>query len=99
MPGEEYKNFIGDTKDEALLQQEVDKVIAKCYDLAWDFVVEHKDEINDVANLLLEKYTISGDDVYRIVKKDKPLYDFEEGPLPLSLLPNYELRGLYDIKN
>ena len=99
LPGEEYKKFIGDTKDEALLQQEVDKVIAKCYDLAWDFVVEHKDEINDVANLLLEKYTISGDDVYRIVKKDKPLYDFEEGPLPLSLLPNYELRGLYDIKN
>ncbi len=31
--------------------------------------------------------------MYKILNEDKPLFNFEEGPLPLSLIEDYKLRG------
>lgn len=76
--------------------KEINSELIRLYPITYQFIVEHKDAINKVANLLLEKGSIQGDDIYDLLNIDKPLYDFESGPLPKNLENNYEYRGNYE---
>ena len=80
----------------AELQVDVDLIIAQCYDEAYQFITDHKHEIDLAIDLLQKNGSISGDDLYDLFNAPKPLYDFESGPLPKKLVKNYALRGAYD---
>jgi hypothetical protein len=76
--------------------EEIDNELVRLYPIAYQFIVEHKNEIDKVANLLIEKGSIEGSDIYDLLNIDKPLYDFESGPLPKNLENNYQYRGDYN---
>ena len=79
--------------NDAFIKSEVDKIIAECYEIVWDFVIQHAEDVRLIADLLVEKGTVSGDEIYNMLGVDKPLYDFESGPLPQGITGNYVLRG------
>jgi hypothetical protein len=82
------------TVDERVkIKEDVDKIIEECYEEAFNFIDEHKAQIELAVDMVLKKGSLSGDDLYDLWKFPKPLYDFEQGPLPKSLIKNYELRG------
>jgi len=71
-------------------------ILEECYQKAVTLITKYKDEVKKVAKLLIKKHNISGDDLYDLLDINKPLYDFESGPLPKNLVENYKLRGDYD---
>lgn len=81
------------TEERAKIKEDIDRIIAECYDEAFNFVYEHKSEIKLAVDMLLKNGSLSGDDLYDLWNFPKPLYNFEEGPLPQNLIKNYELRG------
>jgi len=70
----------------------INEILEQCYDQAWSFIYIHQEEVVKVAEFLLANHTVSGDEIYNLLGIDKPIYDFEEGPLPKSLVENYKLR-------
>ena len=79
--------------DELKIQKAIDRIIEDCYELTWSFINYHQDEIITIADLLVIKGRVSGDEIYNLIGIHKPLYDFQQGPLPKSLVGIYQLRG------
>jgi|GEM_PF-2320838 len=82
-----------DECERAILKTKIDEIIKQCYDEAYQFITDHTQDIELAIDLLQTQGAISGDDLYDLFKADKPLYDFEQGPLPKKLVANYALRG------
>lgn len=54
------------------------EIIQACYKKATNIIVEHKDEVEKLAQLVLEKETVYADEAYAVCGKKKPLCDFEK---------------------
>jgi len=103
-------NFQDSYLDEALIEQTVQIIIDKkltdqskieilqeCYQRAVSLIQSHKKEVKKIADLLRKKGVVSGDEIYAVLNVSKPLYDFEQGPLPKDLVGNYALRDAHAI--
>jgi len=80
-------------KSQDFKESVIDTNIIHFYKQSYKFISDHKDEVGNVATLLLEKGTVSGDEIHDLLKIDKRLYDFESGPLPQRFVGDYTLRG------
>ncbi|AXK60902.1 AAA family ATPase [Candidatus Chromulinivorax destructor] len=54
------------------------EIVQACYEKATKIIVEHKQEIEQLAQLVLEKETVYADEAYAICGKKKPRCDFEK---------------------
>lgn len=54
------------------------EIVQACYEKATKIIVEHKQEIEQLAQLVLEKETVYADEAYAVCGKKKPLCDFEK---------------------
>lgn len=52
--------------------------IQVCYEKATHIVVEHKQNVKKLAQLVLKKETVYVDEAYAVCGKKKPLCDFEK---------------------
>ena len=77
----------------AEIQKQVDDMIVSSYKKTYQFVTEKKSDVEKLANALVEKKIMSSHAVYNLLEANKPLYEFEQGPLPISLIEDYKLRG------
>jgi len=82
---------------QAKIKRSQDAILQECYHRSFSLITEHKDDVKKVADLLLKKGTVSGDEIYALLNVSKPLYDFEQGPLPKDLVANYALRDAHTI--
>ena len=73
------------------ITKKINQTIIVFYKIAYLFISEHKDEVEKLANFLMEKRSISGDDLYDLLNINKPLYDFEQGPQPEKFIQKYPL--------
>ena len=92
------KNIIQSKKwlsyaEQQQVNREVDNMLVDAYKKTYEFLFLNKNKIQQGTNLLMEKRMISGDDLYNLWNAEKPLYDFEQGPLPQGLAYQYLLRG------
>jgi hypothetical protein len=60
--------------------QEIQDLIVRCYQAVYKFITEHKQEIQELGDKLEAHGTLYEQDIY--TNKPKPLFDFEQGPLP-----------------
>lgn len=60
----------------AKVYDEMKKIIDECYEAAQKLVQEHKHHIEQLAELLLEKGTVYGNEVYEMFGLDVPAIDF-----------------------
>lgn len=61
--------------------QKLVAVISDVYPEVYNFVVQHKDDITAIADLLYEKGTVNGNEVYKVIKAQHPLnspFSFDE---------------------
>ena len=80
-------------EEKAWIDEQAVKLIKDCYEETYTLIESNKDKIQTLADKMMEDSIIHEDDIYNLLNIDKPLYDFEQGPLPESLSKNYELRG------
>jgi len=52
------------------IDKEVRRIITECYEKAKSILMKYREELDYIANLLLEKETIEGDELKRILKKE-----------------------------
>ena len=60
----------------AKVYDEMKKIIDECYDVAQQLVKDHRNQIEQLAELLLEKGTVYGNEVYEMFGLDVPAIDF-----------------------
>ncbi|MBV8661185.1 MAG: hypothetical protein JO129_03520 [Candidatus Dependentiae bacterium] len=53
------------------------EILNECYQKAIEVIEDRKDEITKMANVLIQKKIISGDEIYRLFNTNRPLYAFE----------------------
>ena len=58
------------------IHQEVQKIIDECYEASQILVKAHKDEIEQLANMLMEQGTVFGDVVYRMCGIPEPKIEY-----------------------
>jgi len=58
------------------VHKEVKQIIDECYDKAQDLVEYHKSEIEKIAQLLMEKGTVLGDEIYKLLGLPLPAIEF-----------------------
>lgn len=58
------------------VHQEVQKIIDECYEKSCAMVQEHRDQIKELAELLMEQGTVFGDVVYRLCGVQEPKIEF-----------------------
>ncbi len=73
-------------------EQKIDDVIAQLYQQAYQFIVQHKLEVQKIAETLIKQETLTTDEAYNLVNIDRPLMAHEQGPLPASLAHDYNHR-------
>ena len=56
------------------------------------FIVQHKLEVQKIAETLIKQETLTTDEAYNLVNIDRPLMAHEQGPLPASLAHDYNHR-------
>ena len=54
------------------LQEAVNDIIHKCRKIAVDIISKHKDKLEQLVDMLLEKGTVDGCDVYKLCDKENP---------------------------
>jgi hypothetical protein len=85
--------------DDQQKQNLVDDMLVESYHRTYDRIAKNKEKIENGVQLMLHqkketaKNMLSGDELYNLWKVDKPLYEFEQGPLPKSLESHYAYRG------
>ncbi|WP_240724333.1 ATP-dependent zinc metalloprotease FtsH [Geotoga petraea] len=62
------KNYSEDTADE--VDSEIRKIINDCYKIAKEKLEENKEKVEYIADILLKKETISGDDLEELMEKE-----------------------------
>ena len=75
------------------IQEKITAIIIKLYAQAYAFIINNKNEVNKIAENLMQQETLSSDETYNLIDADKPLMSYEQGPLPLSLINDYKYRG------
>lgn len=55
-----------------------DEILEKCYYKALEFITEHQNKIEIIANYLVVQETVYADQLYALCNIKRPLYDFEE---------------------
>ncbi|MBV8660588.1 MAG: hypothetical protein JO129_00365 [Candidatus Dependentiae bacterium] len=78
--------------DEKQINTKIDSTIAKLYKQTYKFLTHNKNDVKKIADALLEKQKLSGDEIYNLLDIPKPLMYFEHGPLPEKYKSDYELR-------
>jgi len=58
------------------IDAEVKKIIDECYEISKNMVVEHRHEIEQLANMLMEQGTVFGDVVYRLCGVPEPKIEY-----------------------
>ena len=58
------------------VHQEVEKIIDECYEVAQKMVSEHRDQIEQLAQMLMESGTVFGDLVYRLCGVPEPKIEY-----------------------
>lgn len=56
----------------AKLQQEVSNIIHECRQIAYDIIMNHKDKLEKLVQMLLENGTVYGSDVYKLCEMPEP---------------------------
>gem|GEM_PF-2387544 len=74
-------------------KEAINDIIAQLYPIAYQTLCNNKASLQKVAHLLLEKKSLSGDDIYDALHADKPLQHDEHGPLPKTYESDYAYRG------
>ncbi len=59
------------------LQQKIDEIIVRLYKKTYEFLTNHKEQVEKIARLLLDKETVSGDEMYATLEITRPLHHFE----------------------
>ncbi len=79
------KDFYPEVSKEGRRLKSVE-LFMELYQQTYQFVSEHKQEIEKVADYLLQHRTVSGDEIYDLLGVQKPLYDFEKGTLSREVI-------------
>ena len=58
------------------IDAEVKKIIDECYEISQSMVLEHRDQIAQLANMLMEQGTVFGDVVYRMCGVPEPKIEY-----------------------
>jgi cell division protease FtsH len=58
------------------IHEQVQKIIDECYEKSQDLVAEHKDEIEQLAKMLMEQGTVFGDVIYRMCNILEPKIEY-----------------------
>lgn len=59
------------------VHDEIQKIIDECYEQAEQLIKDHRDDVEQLAYLLLEKGTVYGDEVYELFGLEVPEIDFK----------------------
>lgn len=57
------------------------KIALEAYQETYQFINDHKQDVEKIADYLLKKGTVSGDELYELLGIEKPLFDFEKSTL------------------
>ena len=60
------------------IQQKMDEVIVRLYKQAYSFIFNNRHDVRKIALAVLEKEILTSDEVYNILRTDKPCINFEE---------------------
>jgi len=71
--------------------QEIEDLIVRCYQDVYRFFTQHKQEVEELAQQLEKDGSVYEQDIYK--NKSRPLFDFEQGPLPQEHALHYIHRG------
>ncbi len=58
------------------IDAEVKKIIDECYEISQNMVHEHNDQIEELANMLMEQGTVFGDVIYRMCNVPEPKIEY-----------------------
>lgn len=61
--------------NEEQIEEKINRIIIDSYKKSYEFIMKHKIEVQKVADLLLEKGTVSGDEIYNLLGLHRSLYD------------------------
>ena len=62
------RNFSESVANE--IDDEVRKIVTKCYERAKEILVKYRKQLDDISNILLEKETIEGDELRRMLERE-----------------------------
>ncbi len=62
------RNFSENVASE--IDEEVRKIVTECYERAKDILIKYRKQLDDIANVLLEKETIEGDELRRMLQEE-----------------------------
>jgi len=60
-----------------IFQNRVNEILEECYQEAYQLILYYKDDVERLAHALMERKTISGDEIYAMFNVPKPKCDFE----------------------
>ena len=75
-------HFNASDESREIIDQEVRRLVDEAYESATAILVEHKDELEYLAQGLLEYETLSGDDMKRVIRGEAPKADDDEDDAP-----------------
>lgn len=64
-------------EDNAIIDEAIYKILEECYQETFKLIQSHKADIEKIAALLMQKDIVSGDEIYTMFNKNRPLYKFE----------------------
>ena len=64
-----------------------DEILQESYDHGYQFILDHKDDVEKLSDLLMQKDVVFGEEVYELLGVARPLFDFEEVSTPVVLDP------------
>ena len=77
-------HFNASDESREIIDQEVRRLVDEAYETATRILVEHKDEMENLAQGLLEYETLSGEDMVRVIRGEAPKSDDEDDEMPDS---------------
>ncbi|MCX8058775.1 MAG: ATP-dependent zinc metalloprotease FtsH [Spirochaetes bacterium] len=70
------KNYSDNTAK--LIDEEIKKIVTQCYEKTKKLIIENKDKLDKIANSLLEKESLTADQIYELVGLEKPSFKSDE---------------------
>ena len=65
----------------AKIDEEVQKIVEQCYEKAKRILQEHREEMDEIVEILLEKEVIEGDELRKLLKKELKVEEDKEVPV------------------
>ncbi len=85
--------------NEYYTDQTVDQILEECYEKAYQFILDHKDEVKKIADLLMVKGTVFGNEIYDLLGLPMPKFDFEEEVMVSTEIENVAPSAQNSLKN